>query len=121
MPNFLKIGHTVADTKAYQFFTFRPPALLEAQARRAYVSLLFFNIYLFIYCLVRPIISTSTGPIFTEFAGLVELWLWVNDLKFPFRSLKGRCHGNQFCASFVDSTLKICLGSTASLQPRSKV
>jgi len=27
---------------------------------------------------VRPIISTSTAPIFTEFAGLVELWPQMN-------------------------------------------
>jgi len=24
---------------------------------------------------VKPVISTSTGPIFTKFAGMVELWL----------------------------------------------
>jgi len=27
---------------------------------------------------------------------LVELWLQVISLKFVVRSLKGRCHGNQF-------------------------
>jgi len=31
-----------------------------------------------------PITSTSTGPIFTKFAGLVELWPWMNDLKLFF-------------------------------------
>ena len=35
---------------------------------------------------VRPIISTSTGPIFTEFAGLVELRPQMNDRKFFFDS-----------------------------------
>jgi len=29
-------------------------------------------------------------------SGLVELWLSMNDLKLVFRSLKGRCHRNQF-------------------------
>ena len=28
---------------------------------------------------VRPLVWTSTGPIFTQFAGLVELWLYMND------------------------------------------
>ena len=46
---------------------------------------------------IRPIISTSTGPIFTKSAGLVELWPWMNDLKLFFRSLKGCFRGNQFC------------------------
>jgi len=32
----------------------------------------------------------------TQFAGMVELWLWTNDLKLLFRSVEGRCHGNQF-------------------------
>jgi len=31
-----------------------------------------------------------------NFAGMVELWLWTNDLKLVFRSVEGRCHGNQF-------------------------
>jgi len=51
---------------------FYQPALREAQARRAYVILLFKKYLLVIF--FRPIISTSTGPIFTKFAGLVELW-----------------------------------------------
>jgi len=29
----------------------------------------------------RSVILTSTTPILTKFAGLVELWLWMNDLK----------------------------------------
>jgi len=36
---------------------------------------------------VRPIISTSTGPIFTKFTGLVELWPWMNDVKLFFFDL----------------------------------
>jgi len=50
-----------------------PPALREAQAMRAYV-LLFFK-YIFSDFCQSPISSTSTGPIFTKFAALVELWL----------------------------------------------
>ena len=33
---------------------------------------------------VRPLICTSAGPIFTQFAGMVELWLYMNDLKLLF-------------------------------------
>jgi len=33
---------------------------------------------------VRPIISTFTGPIFTKFAGLIGLWLKMNDPKLFF-------------------------------------
>ena len=60
----------------------------------------FARVLCFFYILVisiRPIISTSTGPIFTKFAGFVELWPWMNDLKLFFRCHKGRCRGNQFC------------------------
>jgi len=46
---------------------------------------------------VRPIISTSTGPIFTKFAGLVDLWLWKRTEVILFRFLEGRCRVNQFC------------------------
>jgi len=38
---------------------------------------------------VRPIISTSTGPIFTEFAGLVELRPQMNDRKLFFSIPQG--------------------------------
>jgi len=51
--------------------------------------------FLFLTIPVRQIISSSTGPI--VFAELVELWLWMNDLKVAFRSLKVRHCGNQFC------------------------
>jgi len=43
------------------------------------------------------IISTSTEPILSKFAGFVELWRCVNDLKLVFRFFKGRCRGSQFC------------------------
>jgi len=33
---------------------------------------------------VRPIISTSTELIFTKFAGSVELWPQINDVKLIF-------------------------------------
>jgi len=38
---------------------------------------------------VRPIISTSTEPIFAKFAGLVELWLLMNDLRLVFFICEG--------------------------------
>ena len=34
-----------------------------------------------------PIISTSTGPIFTKYAGLVERWRQMNDLTLFFLSI----------------------------------
>lgn len=49
---------------------------------------------LYIFNDVTPIIST--WPIFTKFAGLVELWLQINDLYLVFRSFKGCCYGYQF-------------------------
>ena len=57
-------------------FLISSPALREAQARRAYVLLMFFYLknILVISVSVRPIISTSTGPTFTKFSALVELW-----------------------------------------------
>jgi len=45
------------------------------------------SVYLFIIFLsisVGPIISISTGPIFTKFAGLVELWLYMRDMELVF-------------------------------------
>ena len=50
-----------------------PSALRQAQARRVYVLLMFYFFYIFLLISVRPVISTSTAPIFTEFAGLIEL------------------------------------------------
>ena len=49
-----------------------PPALRKAQARRALVLLTFYFYYISLVISVRPIISTSTGPIFT---GLLVLLL----------------------------------------------
>jgi len=46
---------------------------------------------------IRPIISTSTAPILTKFAGLVELRPQMNDLKLLFRYLTGHCRGYRFC------------------------
>jgi len=40
--------------------------------------------FLFLVISARPVISTYTRPIFTKFAGLVELWTQMNDLKFFF-------------------------------------
>ena len=85
-------GYLVAFLLAHPLFT-----------RRRWGGLMFCWCFTFCYtCLVisvRPIISTSTEPIFTKFAGLLELWPQMNDLKLFFRSLVGHCHGNQFCIS----------------------
>ena len=63
------------------------PALRQAQARRAYVMLMFFLlIFRFVVISVIPIISTSTGPIFTKFAGLVELCRGWTIWSYFFRS-----------------------------------
>jgi len=43
-----------------------------------------FYLKIFLVIIVRPIIATSTGPIFIKFAGLIELWREMNDLKLVF-------------------------------------
>jgi len=48
-----------------------PPGLAEAGL---YVLLVFYFIYTFLVISFRPIISTSTEPIFTKFAGIAEVW-----------------------------------------------
>jgi len=46
----------------------------------------------------RQIISRSTGPIFAILHRM-KAFLGVDDRSGPlFRYLKGRCHGNRFCA-----------------------
>ena len=40
--------------------------------------------------------EAPTGPLFTKFSGLVDLWVEMIDRTFTFRSLEGRCYGNQF-------------------------
>ena len=57
--------------------------------------LLLFLINLFLPIHARPIISQSNGPIFAKFSGLVKLWLYDQPETSFFRSLKGRCYGNQ--------------------------
>jgi len=70
-----------------------PPRLLKADTV-GYVLLLFL-INLFLPIPARQIISQSNGPIFAKFSGLVKLWLYDQPETSFFRSLKGRCHGNQ--------------------------
>jgi len=54
--------------------------------------------FLFLTIPFRSIISKSTGPIFAKFARLVELWLYMINLKLGyFRSLKGRSVATNFC------------------------
>jgi len=50
-----------------------------------HVFLIYFFFIFSDFC--RPIISTSTGPIFTKFESLVELFVLMNDLKLLFRFL----------------------------------
>ena len=88
-----KVKSPIDDSKGLTLTPLEGQKLYE-QARRAYVLLLFKNI---LVISVRPIISTSTGPIFTKFAGLVELWPYMNDPSYFLRSLKGCCRGNRFC------------------------
>jgi len=57
----------------------------------------FLKKYLFIFNdFVRPIISTSTGPIFAVFAGL-ELWLSINGPFSALTLLVGRQEGHPTC------------------------
>ena len=57
-----------------------PGAESDIQTRRQYVLLLFL-IYSFL-TIASDQLSQSTGPIFTKFSGLIQLWLQINDLKF---------------------------------------
>jgi len=56
----------------------------------------FFIIFLFLLLMIhwRPIIWEITGPIVTKFSEWIQVW--VGDLTFYFRSLKGHCNGNRF-------------------------
>jgi len=62
---------------------------------RDYILLI---LYLF---LGRPIISVRTGPIFTKFSRFVDTWIEMTHLTFVWRSLKGRCYGNQVCSKWT--------------------
>jgi len=42
-----------------------------------------------------PSSSQYTGLIFRNFLGLVDTWVWMDNLAFFLWSLKGHCHGNQ--------------------------
>jgi len=68
------------------------------------------SFFIFLVIFVRLIISISTGPAFTKFPGMVELYYayvfmcknddddehWQYDKKLVFWYLEGCCHGNQF-------------------------
>jgi len=60
-----------------------------------YVLLMFF-VYFFSVPTSRHVISKTTRPIFTKFAGLIVVWERLINCSFILQSLKGRCHGNQF-------------------------
>ena len=83
------------------------PAPREAQARRAPR---FADVFIFIFsdfCQIYYLDIHRNDIYRIEFAGTVELWLSISDLELAFRSLEGRCRGNQFCANCADSTREI--------------
>ena len=65
-------------------------------AKRRRRGLMAYVLLLFLVISVRPIISTSSGPIFPKFAGLVDLWPYLNNLKLFFSIPEGTLL-NQFC------------------------
>jgi len=76
--------------------TFSPP-----QARWATCSASVSRLFIFCLFILNDLCQTNyhritTGPIFAKFSEFVELWLEMNNLKLVFRSLNGRCHGNEF-------------------------
>jgi len=86
------IGKISIETTHRASCIYRP----AAESRYGGLCVVFlFLVYLFIFP-VRPIISKSTGPVFAKFSELVELRLYMTNMKLVFRSLKGRCCGNQF-------------------------
>jgi len=57
--------------------------------------------FLFSAIYFRPIISTSTGPIFAKFAVLVKLWLWAVNLKCCFSIPQGTLPWQQGFVGFI--------------------
>ena len=69
----------------------------------------FFYISSFLMISRRQIISRSTGPIFAIFTSNKSI-LAVDDRSGPlFRYLKGRCHGNRFCAKMAKLPIFVAL------------
>ena len=90
---------TLARPFGYIVFSTNNWSFPQCVAKSRHGGYMFCFCFLFICLLmipVRPIISKSTRPMLAIFAEMVELWLWVVDLKFVFRSLKGHCHGSRF-------------------------
>jgi len=71
-----------------------PPRLRSR--RRAQVLPVFLT-YLFLTISVSPIISTSTGQIFTKFAEFVELRTLTNDLRLGFFRPSDVAEETNFC------------------------
>ena len=67
---------------------------------------------------VRPIISTSTGPIFTQFAGIVELRLYMNSLKLFFDLSKDVAVANNFVGNIDLQSLHLTLVRVSSARYR---
>jgi len=45
---------------------------------------------------MRPVISECSGPIFTKFSGMVDIWEGMINLTFVLQSLMVHCYGDQF-------------------------
>jgi len=74
------------------------PGCAKRSPRWTCVLPLFLTYFIFILTIfVGPIISLSSGPIFTKFAGLVELWLLMKDLKLVFRPSRNVAVATNFC------------------------
>jgi len=52
-------------------------------------------------------------PIFTKFQQMIGIWAYIIEQTLLFRSLKGRCHGNQFYGQ-NSWNRPICLQSSLS-------
>jgi len=44
---------------------------------------------------IRPIISKHAGPILAKRSALIDMWERIIKVTLVFRSIKGRCYGNQ--------------------------
>ena len=64
-------------------------------SRQAYVMLLLLSFFLLTIAWSQEILET-TRPIFTTFAGLVDMFVLMFSLVLVTRSVKGRYYGNRF-------------------------
>jgi len=64
---------SLVDDAEHGLCLFSPPGFKKAEGGLCVLLLFYLKIFLVIS--VTPVISTSTRPIFTKFARMVELWL----------------------------------------------